>query len=288
MKKQKAVIFDVYKTLYDIKTDEDDFKTYEFIANWLEHKGIRISSKDLFDLYKKITKEEYESNPEPYPEVEISEVFKKIINGANRTKTKIDEKTLAEEISLLFRILTTKSINIFPDTISVLEQLKKKVRLAIISNAQRLFTIPELVKFDLVRYFETIIFSSDVKIKKPNPKIFLKALDDLKIQPHNAIYVGDNLFDDIGGAKKAGLKTIWVNHVRDTFSVTRNNGYNKSHNRSFSTETTDSAVAQVRPISNVVNHGEPNSFPEKFDLPTPDAEVKIGAYSELTDILSVL
>ncbi|GBD86897.1 (S)-2-haloacid dehalogenase 4A [bacterium BMS3Abin03] len=212
MENENVVIFDVYKTLINIKTDEENFKTYEFIADWLAYKGLRINPKDLFNLYKKITKEEYESNAEPYPDIDIGNVFKKIIYDIDKTKIDTRDEILIKEISSLFRILTTKSLNILPDSNFVLQSLHNKVRLAIVSNTQRLFTMGELFKYDLIKYFEYILFSSDVKVCKPNPKIFLKALDELKIKPHNAIYVGDNIFDDVWGAQKVGLKTVWINH----------------------------------------------------------------------------
>jgi putative hydrolase of the HAD superfamily len=119
---------------------------------------------------------------------------------------------LIEELALLFRILTTKSLTIFPETKKVLEELSTKVRMAIVSNSQRLFTVPELVRFDIAKYFEHIVISSDLRARKPSPKIFQRALDALKVSPANAIYVGDNLFDDVWGAKNLGMKTVWINH----------------------------------------------------------------------------
>lgn len=275
MKNQKVVFFDIYKTLFDIKTDENDFRAYEFISNWLQYQGIKISPEKLFDLYRKITKEEYELSPETYPEVEIGQVFRRVIfdegvtsrinDGAGSVKTEIQKSLkkknrknwipacagmtrqnkviLINELALLFRIMTTKKIELFSDTISVLERLRKKVRCALISNAQRLFTVPELMKFDLLKYFETILFSSDIKVKKPSPKIFLKALRDLKIKPQDAVYVGDNLFDDIWGAKNAGMKTVWI------------------------------------------NHGRLGVFSKKINCPVPDSEIKIGEYGNLPEIL---
>jgi len=207
----KVVIFDIYKTLINFQNDETKPDTYRFISSWLSYKGLIIKSKTLQSLYQEKVKEEMEANNESYPDIDIGKVFKKIIFSIGE-KYDGEIKTLIKELCLLFRMLTTETLEIYPGTVPMLESLYKKVRLAIVSNAQRLFTIPELKRFDIEKYFECIIFSSDVKVSKPNPKIFTTLLSSIKVQPQEALYVGDNLFDDIWGAQKVGIKTIWIDH----------------------------------------------------------------------------
>jgi len=207
----KAVIFDVYRTLIDIRTDENDLGTYESIARWLSSKGVRITPRKLFDGYARITRELIESASEPYPDVEIGDVFRRLIAAEGKGKIDAGEGFI-KELSFLFRTLTTRSLVIFPHTEFVLRRLSGKTRLAIVSNSQRLFTLTELEHFGIARYFEYILFSSDIGACKPNPKIFRKALNDLKIQPSETVYVGDDLFNDVSGAKKLGMKTVWINH----------------------------------------------------------------------------
>jgi len=72
--------------------------------------------------------------------------------------------------------------------------------------------MPELERFDIAKYFEYILFSSDMRLSKPNPKIFLGALGHMKLSPEDAVYVGDDLSIDIVGAKLAGMKTVWIEH----------------------------------------------------------------------------
>jgi putative hydrolase of the HAD superfamily len=98
-----------------------------------------------------------------------------------------------------------------PEVSHVLEKLQRKNRLAIASNSQRLFTLPELRKYDIERYFSCLVFSSDVRACKPSPKVFTEVCRIMKVHPQRTIFVGDNLFDDIWGAKRIGMKTVWVN-----------------------------------------------------------------------------
>jgi len=218
MKNQKVIFFDLYKTLIDIKINEQSKSAYKFMSDWLSYNGIIIKPKVLFDSFVNITRQKVEENTEQYPDIDIGTVFEQILANADNRSQKSTNKNFIQQTALLFRKSTTQSLVLFPDTKIVLESLKNKVRLAVISNAQRLFTMPELLKFEISKYFEYILFSSDVKVCKPNPKIFYKALNDLKIEPDNAIFIGDSLFDDISGAKKAGIKTIWINHQNNKIS----------------------------------------------------------------------
>ncbi|MCB4790576.1 MAG: HAD family hydrolase [Elusimicrobia bacterium] len=202
MENKKAIFFDIYNTLIKIKTDENDFKTYEFLSNWLAYKGVKITPRGLLSQYRKIINEELRSSKEPYPDVEIKDVFERI------TK----KKDILKELTLLFRVLTTKSLIILPNAKQVLDSLHRKVRLAVVSNSQRSFTMPELARFDIAKYFEYILFSSDIKARKPTPKIFLKALGRMKVKPADAVFVGDDLFEDVAGAKRAGMKAVWIKH----------------------------------------------------------------------------
>lgn len=145
MSNSKVVVFDVYKTLLDIESDEKRLRTYNFLATWLSYKNLYIKPKDLRRLYKEITRQALLTNRELYPDIDIKSVFKRILLSLAQTEDHGDFEQDAVEMGLLFRILTTKSLTIYPETVPVLETLHRhnEVRLAVLSNTQRLFTLPE-------------------------------------------------------------------------------------------------------------------------------------------------
>ncbi|CAG7618222.1 HAD family hydrolase [Paenibacillus allorhizosphaerae] len=53
---------------------------------------------------------------------------------------------------------------------------------------------------------------------KPNATFFERLLSKLKLGPHEVVYVGDSPVDDIEGSAQAGIRNIWVNRKRDTFT----------------------------------------------------------------------
>lgn len=213
MGRTDAVIFDLYNTLLDNRTDEEREDTYEFLSLWLSYHGVRIKPAPLRRLYLDLCHQEMSQAVGPHPDIEIGKVFSAIL--ALRGEEPVPALLVAE-MALLFRIRTTDRLSPFPGAFPLLETLKGRVKLAIASNAQRLFTIPELTRFAMAEYFDAIVFSSDVGVCKPHPKLFNRALEALSLQPERAIFVGDNLEADIGGAQGAGMKAVWVNRGRET------------------------------------------------------------------------
>jgi HAD superfamily hydrolase (TIGR01509 family) len=65
-----------------------------------------------------------------------------------------------------------------------------------------------LIQFGLYEYFKCAIAAGEVLAWKPEPEIFYHALDRLKAKPENAVYVGDNYYADVVGAKRAGIQPV--------------------------------------------------------------------------------
>ncbi len=102
-----------------------------------------------------------------------------------------------------------------PKLHEVLEELKKKYKLGIITNG---FSKVQRRKISLVGiedYFETIIISQEEKMEKPDARIFLAACEQLGISPPEAVYVGDYYPNDIAGAMSAHLIPIWITDNRE-------------------------------------------------------------------------
>ncbi len=62
----------------------------------------------------------------------------------------------------------------------------------------------------MLEYFETLTFSDEVKMSKPAKEIFLMTLRSLDAAPAQAVHVGDSIRNDVAGARKCGLKTVWI------------------------------------------------------------------------------
>ena len=100
---------------------------------------------------------------------------------------------------------------VFPDAEPCLMELKQHYRLALVTNGAPDLQREKLVASGLGGYFETVVISGEVGIGKPEPGIFLLALERLRVTPQAAVMVGDSLARDIQGAQRAGIKAIWLN-----------------------------------------------------------------------------
>ena len=101
--------------------------------------------------------------------------------------------------------------SLFPDTLPILQRLKARgVPMGIISNyGPNLLDL--LFKFNLIQYFEFAIVSANEGIAKPDPRIFEMGLQAADVPAGQALYVGDNVADDIEGAAKVGMDAVLIN-----------------------------------------------------------------------------
>lgn len=62
----------------------------------------------------------------------------------------------------------------------------------------------------VAEYFDSMIFSEEIGIRKPDPRIFRLAARRMRVRPRGIVHIGDNLKADVWGAQKAGLKAIYL------------------------------------------------------------------------------
>ncbi len=119
--------------------------------------------------------------------------------------------TLVAEESVGGRHLWEMELQKLPHVDEVLQELKRKYRLGIITNT--LTSREEQVRIALRRVgieqcFDVVLTSVDVGFEKPDEKIFLTALKVLSVQPEEAVMVGNRISKDIVGGNNVGMKTI--------------------------------------------------------------------------------
>ena len=88
---------------------------------------------------------------------------------------------------------------------TVIELSRRGYKLGIIANTITETEIPDWLEADgLTQYFKTVILSSKVGIRKPNPEIYLEAARRIGVEPQHCVYVGDNPVRDVEGVLDAG------------------------------------------------------------------------------------
>ncbi len=103
----------------------------------------------------------------------------------------------------------------YPFALPMLNTLKARgLKVGLITNGQHALQYKKLDMTGLRYVFDEIIVSGDVMVDKPDPEIFLMMCEKLGVEPGETVYVGDNPVCDVEGARKAGLKTIWIRSTR--------------------------------------------------------------------------
>lgn len=101
---------------------------------------------------------------------------------------------------------------LFDHTKEILEYLKPKYKLHIITNGFEEVQHRKLEKSGIAPYFDTVTNSERVGVKKPNPLIFNAALKQAKALSNQSVMIGDNLEADILGAENVGMHTIFFSY----------------------------------------------------------------------------
>lgn len=101
----------------------------------------------------------------------------------------------------------------YPETIPILDLLKRRdFKLGVISNATNLLT-KVFDNLGMSKYFDFVVISDEVGVRKPSPEIFKIALNLAHASASRSIYVGDMLEVDVVGAKKAGMNAVLVDRA---------------------------------------------------------------------------
>lgn len=203
----KNILFDLYGTLVDIRTDEEKIEVFEKLSLFYGYYGAIYSPLELQKAYKEITKIENTYSHESYPELQIEYVFLELFERKN---IKAD-LNLAIHAGQFFRALTTEYVKLYDGAIELLDKLKKSDKnIYLLSNAQRIFTEYEMKYLGIHDYFDRIYISSDYKCKKPDSNFYKEPFNDLNLRKEETIMIGNDHICDIEGAKNFGLDTIYL------------------------------------------------------------------------------
>ena len=200
-------VFDLYGTLVDIHTDEEPKEIWDKLALFYGYYGACYSAEELKKRYETLVKGKeadlkvsLENDPhyahESSPEIEITDVFQSLF----MEKGVEADNTLAIHAGQFFRVLATEYIRVYPGTIEMLQNLKKKGKnVYLLSNAQRIFTAYD------------IFISSDFQTKKPDIRFFEALKNKHGLKPKQTLFIGNDSRCDIDGAKQVEFDTFYVN-----------------------------------------------------------------------------
>ena len=208
----KAILFDINGTLIDINTDEANEEIYRGISHILTYQGIFMHRWEVRDEYYRIMDIQLKSSQEKYPEFNVVELFREFLKRRFYALGSISSDKL-EWLPLFlaeaYRGISRNRLQLYPGVLDVLTDLHHRYKLAAISDAQSAWCLPEMRAVGIDGYFNPIIVSGDFGYRKPDPRLFMAALTALSVAPENILFVGNDMFRDVYGARQLGIKTVF-------------------------------------------------------------------------------
>lgn len=209
-KKYKCIFFDLDHTLWDYEKNAEDTLTELYHHYSLQQAG--ISDPYLFYLkFKEVNLSLWDLYDRNLVDQNFirKERFKKILTHFNA----YDEQ-LSDTFSDHYLATCPKKNNLIPHTLDILEYLRSKYNLTVITNGFEEIQNVKMVSGNLHHFFDHVITSQKAGHKKPSEKIFQFALALNNVSESEVIMIGDNLVTDIGGARQAGIDNIFFNREK--------------------------------------------------------------------------
>ncbi len=207
-------VFDLYGTLVDIRTDEEEPALWEDFSVFLRRYGIVFPAETLRGTYLESCDLETRRRagalarqgiPGP-EEINILCVWERI---ACRCGVSLSEEVL-RGISRWFRQRSTRKLRLFDGARELLEGLRLQgCRPLLLTNAQESFTLPELEALDILPLFDCVYISSCAGVRKPSPAFFGLLFDD-GLSPSDCLMVGNDDVCDCHGAARAGMDSLYI------------------------------------------------------------------------------
>ncbi|MDF2587475.1 MAG: family hydrolase [Anaerocolumna sp.] len=202
----EAIIFDVSDTLIEYSPNYA-----QIFGDRLRSLGFTISEEKAREVSKAVNMTicvQSQKEQEGEPHISEEELNKLLDTSALSCimNNDIDISNCVKKLESMK--LPKQEMNVIQGVFEVLDILKKKYRLAIVSNHYAWLN-DYLNSIGLSQYFESIIISENVGVAKPSIKIMQIALKELSIDAKKCLYVGDQPFDVLC-SKRAGMDCAWI------------------------------------------------------------------------------
>ncbi len=216
MLRYQNYVFDFYGTLVDIHTKEDSRLFWKRLAEIYACYGVHWEGQKLAKEYQKIIARKEADLKKmtgvTYPEIKLEEVFLELLGEDAIEKKEVDPESFAFLFSNLFRILSRKKCVAYPNTIPMLKALKEQgARIYLLSNAQAIFTRPEIERAGVGPYLDELFLSSDYGMKKPEAAFLEKVLEKYQLKKEETVMIGNDYYSDMAIAAKVGIDGIYLN-----------------------------------------------------------------------------
>ncbi|MGH7932902.1 MAG: HAD family hydrolase [Candidatus Binataceae bacterium] len=216
----KAVVLDLFDTLVKWEPDrlplmEWQGRSFHSTMPWVfpkleERLGDAFELNSFIEVYNEVIGEIGEERERDGIEVTCFERFVRTLQRFERGPDG-ELATFAEYLTRV-HMAGVRAVTWAPaDRVAAVRRIAPHYRLGLLSNFDDAQAGREVLDDTGVAHlFEAVIISAEVRLRKPNPRIYRLILEMLKLAPHEVLFVGDTPREDVAGPRSAGMKTAWI------------------------------------------------------------------------------
>ncbi len=249
----RGVIFDLGSTLirFEGNWPEVMAESQTLLAEQLHQEGFLLDQKAFAEEFRRELEAYYHEREQEFVEVTTASLLRKVM--ARFGYPAVDEEVVRRALRRMFAISEARWLPM-DDVHGVLEELREGgCRLGLVSNAGDADNVQRLIdKADLRSYFDPILISASVGLRKPNPALFERVLQQWGLSAKQVVVVGDMLGADILGGQNAGLRQIWLTAEAD-------NTANRAHAGTIHPEAVAASLAEIPALIRRMGRTEPKS-----------------------------
>lgn len=207
MSRLKAIFFDLDHTLWDFETNANATLRELYLELDLESK-LKVGVEEFLAHYHTV-------NENLWSKYQVGKLTSQQLRNyrfriAFEKYGYVNDK-LNKKLNVAYMERCPVRSALFPGAVDLLNDLKERYPLFLITNGFEETQNIKLKSSNLESYFSSMITSETAGVKKPHPNIYRKALRIAKVEPQEAIMLGDDLVADVIGARNAGIRSVWFN-----------------------------------------------------------------------------
>jgi putative hydrolase of the HAD superfamily len=207
MTKPQHIFFDLDHTLWDYETNSIE-TIHELLGMYSNEIGQPLTFDEFYPIY-------HGHNHDLWTQYRKNEIDNLALRY-QRWRLAFADFGVAEAewmytMSEQFLDICPRKPGLMPNAMAMLDFVSKDYPLHIITNGFAPVQDLKLAHSGLRPYFDVIVTPDGVGVKKPDPKIFLAALEAANCAPQDALYIGDSYIEDMLGGKAVGMDVVYFN-----------------------------------------------------------------------------
>ena len=208
----QAVFLDLGDTLVHLSRPWDDVfhANLEALYKYVAKLGLQLDYDRFAGTFVKVFNDASAKADVYKVEIPIEDIIRKVLRKSRLEVVGVD---LVHNAMTEFFRPEVDTWQVYPDTVEALTALRNQgLKMGVISNAKGDWAVRQIIKRnDLDQFFDVVVTSASMRIRKPRPEIFMRALTELNVTATDSAFVGDSIEADVSGARNIGMRPI---HVR--------------------------------------------------------------------------